>query len=158
MNKLLTDYFKARCEHDTQLDNLSKETNRVVGCILKSFRRSRPSTASWWAYGWYEGDQYGPVPEKPDFQNDVFGIYISEACETTSHNYSDGFPVIFFDMSDSEIMSYIKKEKEQDAFEQEIKRLKARKAKEVKKNQINYLKSTALAKLTAEERRVLKLN
>jgi len=103
MNPILEKYYKIKEEHSKALSELENETGRIVKVITKFFECKH----YWWSFGYYEGDN-APLPTK--VRNGFFDIYIDGDCTTDETDYSNGFPVKFFDMSDDEIVAYLKDE------------------------------------------------
>lgn len=154
MNKLLVDYYTARKEHDSKLELLNKETFRIITVIAKFFKKRN----YWWSYEYYEsGNDDPPLPQKLGKNDTDFGIFISEEMANDVVDYAGGFPIKFFDMTDEEILDYLKKETDE-ANEQEQKRKeKLKMQKEEKEKRVKSLKESAMSKLTKEERKALKV-
>lgn len=154
MNAVLENYYKVRVEHDKALAELEASTSRIVKVITKFFKVK--SKNYWWAFNYHRDSDYAaPLPQNVD--DGWFPIYIEAVCETDETNYAGGFPVEFFDMSDEEIVAYLKKEVERCEEAQRIKSEKEEKKRIEKEAKKNAVKASALAKLTPEERKVLKL-
>lgn len=151
MNKLLTGYFAVRKIHDEYLKDLLVETDRIVKIITRFFGKKD----SWWAYGYYE-DEREDAPF-PRMTGGNFQIYISEECDSGKWYYNESIPVAFFDMTDKQILEYLKNEVAEHKKEEEIKNRKTKESSEKKKLKKETIKKSALKKLTTEERKALDL-
>lgn len=147
MNKLLTEYYAARKVHDEKLVQLNEKVEFIVSAILKAFKKKRRDV--WWDYQYVEEEVPEIFPEIISQNEERFPIHISNF----SPDYSSGFPIKFFDMTEEEIISHIQKEIEQEKLkaQQELeKRLKNKKKRE-------EMKQAALNKLSKEDRIALGL-
>jgi len=160
MNKILEDYYKVREDHDAALSLLEEATQRIVDVIKSIFKRKD----AWWSYKFYhDGDDDPPLPEELDRygKEPVFPIYIDAMCDSGKWCYNEGFPIIFFDMTDDEIKDHIKKEILQFEEEEKIKKEKEKKKKEERLLKQKQLKESAYKKLvkwkilTKEEKKAL---
>ena len=147
MNKILTDYFTIKSEHDKALAVVEKETQRIVNIIKKVFKRKN----AWWAFDYYE-------PPSPELVEDgMFAIYISESCETNAVDCSAHFPVEFFDMTDAQSEQYLRKEIAADLAKEVEEARKADKLLKENKAEKAKLLESAKSKLSAAERKALGL-
>lgn len=150
MNKVLEDYYSVREKHDEALGKLETETQRIVTIIKKIFKMGKDV---WWAYNYYENA--GPLPRPLEDNKTTFPIFIEGEADSGEWDYSNGFPVKFFDMTDQEIIDYLQKEiaknMEREAKEIELQKKKA----ELRKKKKAKLIETAAKKLTKEEKKAL---
>jgi hypothetical protein len=102
MNKILTDYYNEEKIFDNVLAPLEKEFNRIVRVIAEFFSHSTRSYLYDWEY-MEHGDSYYPQ----QIRNGIFPCYISVSCATKNSDYSYGFPVEFFDMTNDQIRDWI---------------------------------------------------
>lgn len=159
MNKVLTDYYIAREAHDEAHGTLEEKVRHIITVMTKFFK----VRGYWWAFDYYHNaDDSAPLPRR--VENGIFPIYIApdrgEGCVTDAFDYNNGIPVEFFDMTDEQIVAYLKKEVAECEAKAKIEAEKeeARKAKsKVKKDEVAKIAVAALAKLTPEERKALKV-
>ncbi len=108
MNKLIEDYYEVRKRHDVILGELDDRTGEIITVLINFAHASKKY---WWAYDYYESaDDDAPLPQKLD--GDWFPIYVSTDICIGDSDYSNGFPISFFDMSDDEIVKYLLTEEE----------------------------------------------
>ena len=153
MNKILEEYYEARQKHDDALGKLEEETQRIVDVIRKVFKMGKDK---WWSFKYYhDSDDDEPLPQSLEDDGLTFHIFIEGTADSGEWSYNNGFPVKFFDMTDEDVESYIRKEidvskkkKEKDA-ETKKNKLEARKKKK------ESLIAAAAEKLTDEEKKAL---
>lgn len=150
MNKILTEYYSAADISKIKAGVLEQQTHRIVVVITNFFGKSN----YWWSYSYYEGDI---LPEPSKVIDNIFQIYINKNCESANWCYNEGFPVVFFDMSNDEIWKYLSEEAMADEMREKI--LKEMNAAVVATKKLTKaaLTKSALAKLTPQEKKVLKL-
>jgi hypothetical protein len=150
MDNLLNKYYAVRGRHDDVLEELTKEVIRIIKVITAVFCIKD----YWWVYEYYDGE-YSREPLPQRVEDDYFPIYISKECSSGENWYHEGFPVIFFNMTDEEIFMYIALEielaKKKDIEQKE----KAKKVKLAKEKEKAKLRESAKAKLSKEERQAL---
>jgi len=156
MNELLEKYYSARKEHDRILAKLDVEVSRIVTVITKCFF-IKPGRITW-SYDYYDDSENNPpLPQLLQDNGKTFPCFVDDEMATSVQDYSIGFPLSFFDMSNREIKNYVMRELDKDEAEEtaeEEKRMKRELAIKLKKEK---LKKSAAGKLTAEERKVLGL-
>lgn len=150
MNKILTDYQQAHNEFNRHIGNLQSEVQRIVDILKKKFKVNQ----IWWDWEYSEGIAPPPMILEED---EIFEIYISTNPHRTLDDgfcsYSEGFPIEFFDMTEAEIITYINKNIA-DTRRKNVEKAERMKQKIATKQQ---LKEEVLAKLSAEERKILGL-
>lgn len=155
MNKILKDYYSARNKHEIELKKLEFEVSRIIpaiGCAL-GFQYT------WWAFKYYSAGEALPLPDIILDTAKDFPIYLNCNLDSdrTSYDYTRQFPIIFFDMSNSKIVEYVKKELlEHRLMLAKKKQEKKSKYKLNREAKIAAAKS-AIAKLTSEEIKLLGL-
>ncbi len=140
----MQEYLEAQNIANAKQHIVEDKVARIVNVIRKFFKREK----AWWWFSYYE-DDYGIDPPRPkfDLKDDYFPIYISESCE----DYDSSFPMKFFDMTDKEILEYLKKEVSEQAEKKELVKLKSQeKVKEKQK-----LKQQVLKKLSKAEKEAI---
>jgi hypothetical protein len=154
MSITVSDYYQAREIHDEALENLNKETKRIVRVITQFFNIKD----YWWSYAYYENaDDDAPLPKDLEDKEETMPIHISRICDTGEWYYNEGFPVKFYDMADEEIVAFLQKEVDDHNKKKAEKEEALTKKSAAKKAKSDAIKAAALAKLTAAERKALKL-
>ena len=158
MIKALRDYYAIKPQYNNIVSAVETETQRIIEILTKFFKRKD----FWWAFKYYEGEN-SPIPDPEEVDSDGnFPIYISERLETRSFDYSEGFPIKFFEMTDEEILKYLNDEKESDKQKEteriEKEKLKKQKKLEKEKKEIESLneKLSKIESLTLEEKKLLR--
>lgn len=153
MNKILENYYLAREKHDRALEELDKEFERIVEVIRKFFNQH--SRDFWFSYRFYEDGEQQPLPTRVD--SGVFKCYMGGNCANDAWDYSQGFPVRFFDMTNQEIATYLEDETDKAKKAKEKKNLALRTKSEAKRLKKAKVLEEAKAKLTPEQIKVLGL-
>ena len=149
MNKVLINYYAAQGSHDAARKDLDTEVDRIVTVIRKFFHR----TNAWWDYRYTESEREQPLPRA--IQDGCLPVYVSEHCSSNNMDYSNGFPVEFFDMTNAEITKYLDAEKAGDAARDATHRAKEALDRKTTQEREAVLRASAAAKLTKEELAVL---
>jgi hypothetical protein len=158
MIKALEDYYAIKPRYDDTVAVVEKETQRVVNVLTKFFK----SKDFWWAFKYYEGENcQTPDPGYID-SDEFFPIYIDANLESKSFDYSNGFPVKFFEMTDEEIVKYLideaESDKQEEVEEEKKKELKKKKKQAIERQAVERLneKLSKIENLTPEEKKLLR--
>ena len=142
MKEVVKNFFEIKEQYDQAFILFKKEVNRIV-IVITDFCDRRQS---WWTFEFTEGLIDLP-PQKIENGNMI--IHINQQCIVGESFYHQGFPAIFFEMTDKEIYNYLEREKNL--------HIKKTNAIPSKIEQSSIVKN-ALAKLTEKEKKALNLD
>lgn len=98
-----------------------------------------------------------PFARRP--RSGYFDFYMETGkdCVSEEMDYNNGFPEIFFDMTNEEITAYLQTEKEKDDLKLQKKEAKEKERKEKAKTKKAELISSAKSKLIPQELKALRI-
>ena len=103
MTPLVKKFYKTQAEYNKQLLEFKKETSRIVNIITAFCKKP----GIWWTF-----DFTTELTDKPpqEIKDNFMIIYISQPCTVGDSHYHEGFPAQFYNMTDKEILNYLKSE------------------------------------------------